>query len=100
MSKADKLRKVMYEKLALSGYVPTFLCDVINDGNNMTFDCPVCGSTNKHGNCDGHRGAHCECWERGYYITSTVCIDSDVTDINIYDELKKVAEYRIAELSA
>ncbi|MFH0849473.1 MAG: hypothetical protein V1924_00880 [Candidatus Bathyarchaeota archaeon] len=36
--------------------------------------CPVCGRVNRHGwpmgtDCGGHRGSHCPCWPRGYYIT-------------------------------
>ncbi|MBA3012673.1 MAG: hypothetical protein FP812_20900 [Desulfobacula sp.] len=32
------------------------------------FRCPVCGQENVHGRGAGHRVAHCDCWERGYFI--------------------------------
>ena len=61
---------------------PTF--DVVAEGHwkykdidscHLVFNCPVCGMKIRHGGrygqlgkADGHRVAHCQCWEHGYYI--------------------------------
>jgi hypothetical protein len=44
-------------------------------GCYLSFRCPVCGQENHHsgmygqpGEGDGHRGSHCPCWKKGYYI--------------------------------
>ena len=44
-------------------------------GVHLTFKCPICRSTIRHGGefgkpgaGDGHRTEHCGCWPRGYYI--------------------------------
>lgn len=48
------------------------------EGCYLVFRCPVCGKENAHGGLfgdpgagDGHRVAHCDCWEDGYYIEET-----------------------------
>jgi hypothetical protein len=49
--------------------IPTFL--VTRDGRGLAeFTCPVCSKKNLHGTGDGHRQAHCGCWERGYYLVT------------------------------
>lgn len=47
--------------------VPTFHVTPSGKGQ-VKFTCPVCGKTNYHGKGDGHRAAHCGCWERGYIL--------------------------------
>jgi len=45
------------------------------DGCHLIFTCPKCRTVISHGGqyglpgaADGHRCAHCTCWERGYYV--------------------------------
>lgn len=58
--------------------VPTFTVQEIErfrGGRLIGCRCPVCGAMLthggglKHGDGDGHRCAHCDCWPRGYYIS-------------------------------
>ncbi len=46
--------------------VPTFDAEPWSHG--LAFTCPCCGERNVHGQGDGHRVSHCECWKRGYDI--------------------------------
>lgn len=50
--------------------IPTFVMTPNEDGITGSFQCPVCGQVNNHGYSDGHRVAHCPCWESGYYVTT------------------------------
>ena len=47
--------------------VPTFEVRPARCGQ-VKFTCPVCGKTNYHGRGNGHRLAHCGCWELGYIL--------------------------------
>jgi len=61
-----------------AGDPPTFEARRSDDGVSLYFTCPCCGWGNSHGACgpkhgegDGHRGSHCRCWGRGYFIVET-----------------------------
>ena len=43
--------------------------EIINGTKVLTFDCiPGCGKTHTHGYGEGHRTAHCDCHENGYFL--------------------------------
>ena len=51
---------------------PTFVVKPEEGEPYSQFTCPVCKGVNRHGLIEpgtkSHRGAHCDCWEHGYFI--------------------------------
>ena len=43
-------------------------CALNGPTNLLTFNCPECGKKHTHGYREGHRVAHCDNWENGYYL--------------------------------
>ncbi len=42
--------------------------ETIRGTDLLTFNCPECGKKHTHGYSEGHRVAHCDNWEHGYYL--------------------------------
>ena len=50
--------------------IPTVFAvkETIRGTDLLTFNCPECGKKHTHGYREGHRVAHCDNWENGYYL--------------------------------